>query len=441
MSDGILHIDGFAWSMVKYSTATLKALTPQLQADRIQAESETFARYHESMAEWIEAGGGKVWNTIGDCTIANGFNSVDDAVATATSIQRRLTDFNLVENRLGTALLVRIGVSEGSLPDLPVEKRGEASLPELDLAAHLQKACPPGRVRIARDVYERLRFSRQDFRPALSFEAKPSTEGSMVWVDRMLTPQDIEGIKSLSPRQARSFPPIALTRDDFDRLGRLGDLRDVRDLLSNSLAILGETRSGREIKKAVNHPAATSDAVGAIEVFAAIASSHDVFAAIDEWDDTVDIAAQGDIVIVGSPAVNLFAFAVNRVLRGGFEESTDRPMRIRVDSRESTLRFPASYHHGDDDTHYGLVLIDRNPINPEHRLLWIGGLTGMATQAASRLAKDLASQPKSVFPDEDNFPTAVVVRPHWKDGYDSAQYQGRWRVSGYEIVWSGRHNL
>jgi hypothetical protein len=439
LTDGILHIDGFNWSLIKHSSDDFMSTSPEKRKARLSEEDETFKLYHERVRAWITAGGGEVWNTVGDCTIAHRFDSVDEAVATATSIQRRLTDFNVVDNRLGSPLLVRIGVGAGTLPDVPVEQRGETSVAELDAIAHIQKVCPPGRVRISREVYERLRFSRHDFRPALSTDERSSSLGSMVWVDRMLTPHDLEGIKRLTPRQGRSYPPVALTSVDLTRLGFSGDLRDVRNLLSKSLAVLGETRSGRDESDPVSHPAATSDAIGAIEVFAAIASSSGVFAAIDEWDDTVDLATQHDLVIVGSPAVNLFAYAVNRVLNAGFEESEDRPMRVRITSGGQKLLFPSSYEHGVDDPDYGIVAIDRSPINPQQRVLWIAGLSGMATQAAAQLTRDLVMNPTSVLSEsEAGYPSVAVVKPKWRPGYGSADYQGRWRVSGYEVVWSGR---
>lgn len=440
MPDGILNIDGFSWSLIKYAEDQLSTLTEEKRVARSAAEEETFRQYHIRIREWVEANGGRVWNTTGDCTIAHGFETIDEAVAAATTIQRRLTDFNALQNRLGTPLLVRIGVGLGSLPEVSASERGEASISALNEVGHLQKDCPPGRVRISRSVYESLRFWRQDFRPGLLTDAKSLSKGSMVWVDRMLTPQDLEGMKRLSPRQARSYPPIALTASDLRRLGFEGELHDVRRILPTALAVIGETRVGGVGVQPVSHPAATSDAVGILEVFAALESSGGVAAAIDEWVDTVDLAAQRDLVIVGSPAVNLFAYAVNQVLPAGFEEPNGGPMRIRIDCVGDQMRFPATYRHGSDDKHYGIVVLDRSPINPQRKLLWIAGISGMATQAAARFARDLVATPSAVLDALGVVrPTAVVVRPKWKAGYGPEQYQGMWRISEYEVVWAGRH--
>ena len=307
MPDGVLNIDGFNWSLIKYTEEQLATLGAEKRAARSVAEEDTFRQYRTRIREWIEANGGRVWSTIGDCTIAHGFEPIDEAVAAATTIQRRLTDFNALENRLGTPLMVRIGVARGDLPEIPASERGEASISVLNEVGHLQKDCPPGRVRISRSVYESLRFWRQDFRPALSVDSKPLSEGSMVWVDRMLTPQDLEGMKRLTPKQARSYPPIALTATDLRRLGFEGELQDVRRILPSALVVIGETRVGGKGDQPVSHATATSDAVGILEVFAALESSGGVAAAIDEWVDTVDLAAQRDLLIVGSPGGNLFA--------------------------------------------------------------------------------------------------------------------------------------
>ncbi|MBL7107374.1 MAG: hypothetical protein ISS77_07185 [Phycisphaerae bacterium] len=216
-SDGILNIDGFNWSALKLSGSDLSHLTEDDRVARKKAENDTFERYHESLSTWIEGHGGTVWNTIGDCTIACGFPTIDEAVAAAQTIQRRLSDFNIFENKLGSPLFVRIGVTRGSLPNIPPHRRGEHSSPELDEAGHLQKDCPPGRVRISRSAFDTLRFGKQNFRPGLEVDIKSKSARSLVWVDRMLTAQEHEFIAPLAPRQKRSYPPIVVSANDLLR--------------------------------------------------------------------------------------------------------------------------------------------------------------------------------------------------------------------------------
>lgn len=168
-------------------------------------------------------------------------------------------------------------------------------------------------------------------------------------------------------------------------------------------------------------------------------SSPDVAVGIDEWVDTADLATRRSIFVIGSPAVNLFAYAVNSVLSAGFEEIDGGPMRIRLDSPKRQVRFPAMFQHDTPDRHYGLVLFDRSPVSPGHKTLWIAGISGMATQAAARFVRDLVATPANALERiRADRPNAVVVRPKWHAGFRAEQYQSAWRVSEYEVVWWGR---
>ena len=53
MSDGILHIDGFSWSLLKYSKLQLKVLDPEEREERLRLEEDTFDLYVTRMREWI----------------------------------------------------------------------------------------------------------------------------------------------------------------------------------------------------------------------------------------------------------------------------------------------------------------------------------------------------------------------------------------------------
>src|SRR5438093_13508539 len=97
-TDGILNIDGFNWSALKLSESAKLRLAPEEQRQRVLAEQSTFSSYHEAIATWVRGHGGSIWSTIGDCTIACGFPNIDEAVAAAQTIQRRLSDFNLSKN-------------------------------------------------------------------------------------------------------------------------------------------------------------------------------------------------------------------------------------------------------------------------------------------------------------------------------------------------------
>lgn len=440
-TDGILNIDGFNWSALKLSSRDRQLLTPIDRDAREKAEQDTFALYHQEIRNSIEANRGKVWNTIGDCTIATGFQTIDDAVAAAMTIQRRLSDFNQNGNSLSSSLTVRIGVTRGNLPDLPLPERGELSRPELNESAHLQKHCPPGRIRISRSAYDALRFHRHDFRPSLELNQKSACAGSLVWTQRSLTREDPKHLKKLSQRQRNCYPIISNSLKDFQAQPPSLDFRSISDVLKDCFLIIGETRTKIPEESPISHLASTSDAVGITEVFAALQASPAMLAGIDEWADCEDLATQRNIVIVGSPVVNVYAYAVNTVSPAGFVQEQDGLLRIRVQDSNGTHYFPKVVEHSGFDRHYGLVLLSRNPINPQYNMLWIAGISGMATQAASRFVRDLVLNPIKAL---ESLPThheqglnTAVVSPHWQEGWGAENYQGTWRVTDYCVKWLG----
>lgn len=80
-SDGVINIDGFNWSALKLSEAKRNPLSPSEREARLRAEQATFEKYHTKLRTWIESHSGRVWTTIGDCTIASGFPNIGEAVA------------------------------------------------------------------------------------------------------------------------------------------------------------------------------------------------------------------------------------------------------------------------------------------------------------------------------------------------------------------------
>jgi hypothetical protein len=160
---------------------------------------------------------------------------------------------------------------------------------------------------------------------------------------------------------------------------------------------------------------------------------------MDEWADTIDRAAQSSTVVVGSPAVNLFAYAANRVLPVGFAQEPSGLMRIRAEDEMRVRYFPQRVEHSGFDRHIGFALLTRSPFNPEHSLLWIAGISGMATQAAARFVRDLVINPARALSGlKADHPNVAVVTPAWEAGYEPEQYQGMWRVNDYHVKWIGR---
>ena len=419
MPDGILMIDGFNWS--------------ELQA-RSHGFRSTAERYQAMVEETIRACHGTVWNVSGDCTVACGFPDIDRAVNAAIGVQQELTSFNRDRRRNGTRrpLIVRIGVTRGVLPDISKQRRN-VSRPKLNEVGHLEKDCPPGCVRISGAAFEALRFGRERFRPALRME-KSQSAGSYVWIERMLTPLDEGLFRRLSTRQRSRCPLVVTSEEDLGRM-RKGDLdfRSLRDVFEDAFVVVGETRPPTEAG-AVSHSAATSDAVGILEVLSALPSYPRLMVGVDEWTDSEDMAAQRHIVVIGSPAVNLYAYVVNAVTPAGFIHNNHGPLRIRVSARRGQRTFPSRAEHSTVERYYGLVLLTRNPLNPRYYMLWVAGISGMATQAAARFVRDLVLNPTMLDQKSVDRPRIAVVEPKWAAGWQAKDYQGNWRVNDYSVV-------
>jgi hypothetical protein len=398
--------------------------------------------------------GGKICQTSGDTIIANGFPDADEAVLAAVAVQRRLTRFNN-ESSLDFSLAVRIGVASAEMSN--TELRSDCGEPSTDLlneAGHLEKECPPGGIRISRRVHQALLYGRNSFRPALDLnqgDTKALSKDSFVWIERSHLRGQTDIMPNLTDSQRQAYPPVFLTPGYYKRVPYTQGFRDLSTTLANALVVLGETRDDRGANYPVSHPATTSDAVGILEALACLAPSSGVIAAIDEWADTLDVAHQLNLVVVGSPTVNLYAHAINATLPAGFIEGPDRPLQLRVavDSGDAK-RFPERIEHSSSDRNYGLVMTTHSPLNPDKQLLWIAGISGMGTQAAARFVRDLIRQPdntieqvereaqRSTNSDESQPANVVIVKPSFGAGFNVNHYiEGGWRITGYKIVWAG----
>ena len=272
-TDAILNIDGYKWTALKLS--------------RRQRQDAT-RKYHELLRNVIVARHkGDVWLKLGDGAIASHFPRIQSAVNAALEIQRELTYLNEEMHSIVplAPLSVRIGVAPGSLPsDVPEAQRSEYATAELNLAGHLQKHCPPGRVLISHEVFASMDCDRHAFRPGATIHSGSSQVRTFVSVDRSLTPLELEFRKELTEVQQRCYPLLAFP--DWRSLAPPEgfDLTSVRDVLQDACIILGETRPPSE--SPVGATAATSDAACAIEIAAAVSAAATICTGIDEWADT-----------------------------------------------------------------------------------------------------------------------------------------------------------
>lgn len=111
-------------------------------ADPLDVEF-TFNEYHRYVEAVAARYGGVVHSTAGDgMTVA--FDRPADAFGAAKSIQAGLIELNTYRNRIGRPLRLRAAVHHGDVmtPEADIQSLNFAHV--IDVAAHLQKACPEG---------------------------------------------------------------------------------------------------------------------------------------------------------------------------------------------------------------------------------------------------------------------------------------------------------
>lgn len=336
-------------------------------------------------------------------------------------------------------IMARFGVHPASreMLDVPIEQRGTHAHSDLDNVGHLQKKCPVGRIAISQGVYETLGAYQQLFRPKRDDQCFISTQ-------RQIFPQEALLIDGLTRTQQHLLPPIPFPSWDSVQPPPGQSFRNLGDFLSQPVSVvLGET-SSRPVPPVTS--AATSDAIGLLEVLGAISSNRQVAAGIDHWEDTADIVAASHVIVVGSGMVNIYAFAINELCGPvRFVKSQGRILdKIVLTVDGAPPQFFGPHATTRDDYEWkdcGLMVLCNSPFNAERMMLWIAGISGMGTQAVAAFLRDIvvdasealarANVPSSTEP----IACVVGARPRANsDGYSIQDYYGKWRVSDYEVL-------
>jgi len=116
----------------------------RLKEGRDQLDIEyTFGEYHRFVEQVSRRFRGRLHSTAGDgVTVA--FDSPADAFGAARAVQAGLFEFNSSRNRLGEPILLRAGIHHGAVMAAGNEIANLNFAKVIDIAAHLQKQCPPG---------------------------------------------------------------------------------------------------------------------------------------------------------------------------------------------------------------------------------------------------------------------------------------------------------
>ncbi|NQT01320.1 MAG: hypothetical protein HQ580_04820 [Planctomycetes bacterium] len=402
--------------------------------------SKTFNRYHSLVDNTFGMFNGVSWHQMGDGGIYT-FPTPVDAVDASLRLLDKLFEFN-TKNKLCIPLFTRIGIhqiKEKDIESVQKDKRGIYANTALDIAGKLQKNCPIGKIAVSSAVYNKIGIKRNLFRPSL---VELRGRNFFVLIDRPIMPHERELCFGLPDEQQKLIPPIPfptwenIAPNENMNLIKLGDFFE-----KPVLVVLGETLSH---PKSPISSAATSDAVGMMEVMAAIAANRQLRVGIDAWEDTADLVSDHNILIIGSGIVNVYAFVLNDILCPiHFVKTKGRIFdQIVATSNKGQLHFG---HHSIPPRDCGLVLISKSPFNLENTLFWVAGITGIGTQAAAKFVWDLTQDSKQTL--RKNFkgslsdPIACVVGAHVPKGvWEISNYNKRWRISDYRILWAVDHS-
>lgn len=418
--NGIVDID-------IYKSAMLKEGKSQKQIEVI------LDTYHSMVEKIFAVFDGKCWHRTLERRIFL-FSTPNDAIDASLRLLDNLTSFNAKKNQLSFPLFVRIGVHEietENLTDVPESERGKFTHKSLDIVEVLQKNCPIGKIAVSREVIEKIGGIKLDiFRPTLTPEL--SKMRAFVLRRQHFIPREEFLLYGLHNEQKLSIPAIPFTTWDNiipDENINLATLDEIFE--QPLLVILGESSS---YPQSPISSAATSDAIGIIEIMADL-SNVEVAVGIDQWEDTADLVSDHNILLVGSSIVNTYAFALNDIIKPvHFVKVEGRVFdKIVVTSQEGEKYFGP---HTLSPRDCGIVTISKSPFNLDKTLIWIGGITGVGTHAATIFMRELVHDPQAVLWQRtgNNFihPIGCVVGAKTDKGSCGSN---RLRIRGYKILW------
>ncbi|MBM4432844.1 MAG: hypothetical protein FJ025_02445 [Chloroflexi bacterium] len=417
-----------------YQATMLKEGKPQ---DEIE---QTFNAYHSLVENTFNEFGGKIWRRIIERSICV-LHTPTEAVDACIQLLENLVTFNKQRENLlsNSSLFVRVGIHEIEAEDIanvPGDDRVGFAHPALDIAGKLQENCPIGKIAISMEVYEGLGLRQRLFRPTAT---RLGEKRNFVLTDRLIMPQEENCLNGLLKKQKMAMAPIPFANWDNIKPDEKVNLRTLDEMFREPLlVILGETSAE---PKGPICSAATSDAVGMMEVLAALGSNREVRVGIDHWEDTADVVSDRNVIIIGSGTANIYAFALNDIIHPvHFVKTRDRVLdQIVATSKEGELYFGP---HASPPKDAGLIIISKNPFNLERTLLWIAGITGIGTQAVANLLRDLILDTGSTLMREDipdsTQPIACVAGPDIRgvgNDWGISDYYKRLRILDYKIAW------
>jgi class 3 adenylate cyclase len=124
-------------------------------ADPLNVEF-TFTEYHNFVEMAARRFGGRVHSTAGD-GVTCAFPHPQQAFSAARFIQAGLVELNAFRNKIGVPIRLRAGIHTGTVMAPSAQDITKISFAHvIDVAAHLQKACPPGGIAVSEDAAQKL---------------------------------------------------------------------------------------------------------------------------------------------------------------------------------------------------------------------------------------------------------------------------------------------
>lgn len=109
----------------------------------------TFTEYQQFVERIVRKWGGSVHSTAGD-GITCAFENPQQAFSAARNIQTGIIELNTFRNKIGVPIVLRAGVHTGTVVTPQAGDIKSVNFAHvIDIAAHLQKVCPPGGIAVS----------------------------------------------------------------------------------------------------------------------------------------------------------------------------------------------------------------------------------------------------------------------------------------------------
>jgi class 3 adenylate cyclase/uncharacterized membrane protein (UPF0136 family) len=142
-------------SMTFLSLDIVGSTKMKAQADPLSVEF-TFTEYHRFVETVTKKYGGRVHSTAGD-GVTCAFQHPQQAFGAARNVQSGIVELNTFRNKIGTPIVLRAGIHTGSVnAPTPEDIKTLNFAHVIDVASHLQHACPPGGIVVSESAVKLL---------------------------------------------------------------------------------------------------------------------------------------------------------------------------------------------------------------------------------------------------------------------------------------------